>query len=55
MDKKALKTDILAVRISPKLKRDFQKAAAKDYHSMAGALVIAIKAYIARINSGKAL
>jgi predicted DNA-binding protein len=43
------KTDILAIRIEPDLKRDFQKAANTDSRTTANALIVAIKDYIKKM------
>ncbi len=47
-----MKTDILAVRIEPKLKKEFIEAAKADSRTMAGALVVAIKDFIDKIKKG---
>jgi hypothetical protein len=47
------KTEYIHQRIDPDLKEDFQEAASMDSRTMASALVVAIKDYIAKIKKKK--
>jgi predicted DNA-binding protein len=48
-----MKTDILAIRIEPKMKKEFIEAAKADSRTMAGAVIVAIKDYIEKMKGTK--